>query len=404
MGNQTLIELGLKSYQLEDFYEILESALKTGTTSDLIFAPGIAPRSHQIYGFTDHMIPTLQEVDTLLIAKELLQDRFNLELEEIEDCSYIPEEMTKGFSWEVGYNYANKGRFRASICKSKGSFRICLRVIPLKIPNFQKLNLPSQVENLATLSSGLVLVTGATGQGKSTTIAAILEEINRSELWHIVTLEDPIEFNYLDKRSVVMQREVHTDVESYERGIRDALRQKAKVIMFGEILTREQFDLALKAAQTGHLVLSTIQSYDVVTALDYIANFYHTEEERINVRNQLSRRLRAVVCQRLVPTSQTSNCEDWVLPALEIFFNNSPLIAQCIAEGKFKELYQYMEKSYQKKADKPSETMQTFDQHLFSLLEQGLIDKAIALDNSTNPAEIERRHQEIGAHIKNKYF
>lgn len=387
----TSIDQGEPKYTIDNFYLTLEQAVRNNI-ADLLFVPDSGVRSGFGNMFTDNVFPHLEAKDTLFIAKLLLKKRLKLSDKQIHDPNFISGEMIKGFCWEVSYNFGNKARFRASIYKSNGDFNISLRIIPLQIRSFEELNLPKQVATIANISSGLVLFTGETGQGKSTTIATILETLNQNEKWHIITLEDPIEFTFKHKGCTITQRELHIDVRSYEDGIKEALRQKAKVIMLGEIVTREQLDLALKAAQIGHLVLSTIHGYDVIAALDAISGFYQNDD-RLNVRNSLSRTLRAIVGQRLIPTGLNNRSKDLIIPSVEILFNNTPHIAQFIAKGTYGDLKQQMEKSYEQKEDHPNYTMQTFDQHLFQLLQEGKIDKSTALEYATNVADIERQWQ-----------
>ncbi len=300
---------------------------------------------------------------------------------------------------EQQYFYEEKmpQRFRVSIFKEKGRFRIVLRLIPTEMRSLKELNLPPQLENIANLPRGLVLVTGATGQGKSTTISAILEHINRTRLAHIITLEDPIEFVYKSKQSLVTQREVSSDnryfydVKDYPTGIRDALRQSPDVIMVGEIRDATTFEAVLTAAESGHLVISAIHTADVMATLEKIVSYY-PERQESTILTRLSRSLAAIVSQRLLP-SNPLKLEVERIPSVEIMRVVAGT-AECFrTHEKINEIPEKM------KNGRELYGMQTFDQHIIDLLKQGFITIDTAITYATSPGEVEASLTKLGVFI-----
>ena len=203
----------------------------------------------------------------------------------------------------MAYEIAGEGRFRVNISRERSAYNIVLRVIPLSIKNFEELNLPSVLRTIASVQRGLVLVTGATGMGKSTTLATMLQEINRALKCKIVTIEDPVEFIFTHEHSIITQREIGTDTPSFPAALRAALRQDPDVIMVGEIRDAETVDTALKAAETGHAVFSSIHTNDVVTTLRRVVSFFPVEEHQ-QVRERLAENLQSIVSLRLLPEQE----------------------------------------------------------------------------------------------------
>lgn len=300
------------------------------------------------------------------------------------------------------YAYEEKQprRFRVSIFKEKGNFRIVLRLIPTEMRTLQELNLPGQLETIANLQRGLILITGATGNGKSTTISALLEHINRTRVAHIITLEDPVEFIYKSKKALVSQREVASenryfyDVKDYPTGIREALRQSPDVIMVGEIRDAATFEAVLTAAESGHLVISAIHTADVMATLEKIISYY-PEREGKTILSRLSRSLKAIVSQRLLPANLLKIDAERI-PAVEILR---------VVEG-MSECF----RSHEKINDIPSRMaggrdlygMQSFDQHILDLVKQDLISVDTAMNYATSEGEVKTGLTKLGKFIERK--
>jgi len=210
------------------------------------------------------------------------------------------ESLDKKGSSDSSYSIPGTGRFRVNIFRQRGSYAIVMRVIPTKPPNWQELDLPLAVRNVSELKNGLVLVTGPTGSGKSTTLAAIIDLINATKRYHVVTIEDPIEFTHEHKLGTIHQRELHSDTPDFALALRAALRQAPKVILVGEMRDRETIEVALEAAETGHLVLSTLHTIDAAKTIDRIIGVFPKVEEAA-IRTRLSQSFRRIISQRLVP-------------------------------------------------------------------------------------------------------
>lgn len=289
-------------------------------------------------------------------------------------------------------------RFRVSIFKEKGNFRIVLRLIPTEVRTLTELNLPSTLESIANLPRGLILITGATGQGKSTTISAMLEHINRTRVAHIITLEDPIEFVYKSKKALISQREVASDnryfydVKDYPTGIREALRQSPDVIMVGEIRDQKTFEAVLTAAESGHLVISAIHTSDAMATLEKIVGYY-PEREGKTILSRLSRSLKAIVSQRLLPTNLLK-IDIERIPAVEILKVVEGM-AECF-------------RTHEKINDIPERIrngrdlygMQNFDQHLVELVKQDFISVDTAMSYATSPGEVQASLTRLGKFIE----
>ena len=287
---------------------------------------------------------------------------------------------------DFAFGVSGLARFRANIFMQRGTQALALRHVPVEVPTIDDLNLPAVVRELAFAPRGLVLVTGRTGSGKSTTLAAMIDAINKVTTRNVITVEDPIEFLHRDRMSFIHQREVGLDTRSFSDGLRYVLRQDPDIILVGEIRDLETMSTALTAADTGHLVMSTLHTTDVVQTLQRIISFYppHQHEE---VRLSMSSNLRAVVSQRLVPRKDGAGR----VPAVEVMISTptireyilsqekTPLIRQIVAEG----VTQY--------------GMQTFDQSVLHLLRDGLISEEEALKNCTNPTELALKLKGISA-------
>jgi len=279
---------------------------------------------------------------------------------------------------EIDFAYAidNVSRFRANLCRQKGSTALTLRVVPLNIKSFGELNLPEDtLKKMAGESRGLILIAGITGAGKTTTLNAMLDYINENYEYKIVTVEDPVEFYHNDKKSSIAQREVGSDTKSYAAALKNVLRQDPDVIVIGEMRDYEAMNAAIVAAETGHLVLSTIHTMDAVQTIDRIISTYPPHQQAV-VHSQLSNILRGVVCQRLCINRDGTER----LPVTEILVGTS-LIRKLIAEGKLAEVFKSMEQgSYY--------GMHTFDQQLHQLYKSGKLSIEEALDKSSNQDDL----------------
>ncbi|MBL8196527.1 MAG: Flp pilus assembly complex ATPase component TadA [Blastocatellia bacterium] len=305
------------------------------------------------------------------------------------------------------YDYEPKQpqRFRASIFKEKGQFCIVLRVIPTEMRTIRELNLPALLETLANSQRGLILITGATGQGKSTTISAMLEHINKTRVANIITLEDPIEFIYKPKNALLIQREVagdnrySYDAKDYPTGIKEALRQSPDVIMVGEIRDAATFEAVLTAADSGHLVISAIHTADVATTLEKIISYY---PEGSNVLRRLSRSLKAIISQRLVPAN-LSKIDAERVPALEILHVTQEMKHYFASPENIDELKKKMSErdnnsTLQNFSDESN--LRTFDQYLIHLVKENLITIDTAMDYATSPGEVQAFLTRLGKFIK----
>lgn len=279
--------------------------------------------------------------------------------------------------FDVSYEISGVGRFRANVYKQRGFYGAVLRVVPLEIKSFEDLHLPKVVEKIANLRRGLVLASGATGNGKSTSVAAIVEHINRTRKAHIVTIEEPIEFLFKNKTAVISQREVGSDTASFKAALRSALRQDPDVIVIGELRDRETVDIALKAAETGHLVISTIHTPDAQRTIGRLIGFFPVEEHA-QARVRIAQNLMAVISLRLMASINGSGRQ----PAVEVMLVTRS-VEECIRNPeKTQDIHTYIQKSREI-------GMQTFDQHLVELLQAGKVSLESAKLAATNAAEVE---------------
>ncbi len=269
------------------------------------------------------------------------------------------------------------GRFRVNAFQQRSSLALVVRVIPVKIPELASLNLPTVLAALANERRGLVLVTGTTGSGKSTTLAAMLDQINKTRTAHVVTIEDPIEFLFTNQKSSIVQREIGVDTASFAVALRAVLRQDPDVIMVGEMRDTETIDIALKAAETGHLVLSTAHTTDAAKTIQRILAVFPSAEQNM-VRIRLAECLRAVVSQRLLPRADGSG----QIPAVETMVVTR-VIQDCIRDAERSyEINEFISKGR-------SYGMQTFDQALLQILRRGLITREVAISAATCPGDLD---------------
>jgi twitching motility protein PilT len=269
------------------------------------------------------------------------------------------------------------GRFRVNILRQRSSFMIVMRVIPFEVPSFERLAVPSVLKQIAEAERGMILVTGVTGSGKSTTMAGMINHINQHHNKHIVTLENPIEFLHRDLQSSVTQREIGVDTESFRMGLRAALRQDPDVVLIGEMRDAETIDTAMKAAETGHLLISTVHTPDAQSTVLRIMAMFPPEEQDV-VRVRLAESLHAVVSQRLLPRKDGNGR----VAALEIMIVTPTIRDLMLDRDKVNEIRDYVA------AGREQYGMQTFDQHLEELVQAGTIDLKVALAAATRPSDL----------------
>jgi twitching motility protein PilT len=286
---------------------------------------------------------------------------------------------------DLATTFPGLARFRVNVFRQQGRIGAVLRTIPTLVRTIDELQLPPVLKKLAGEGRGLVLVTGATGSGKSTTLAAMIEEINREERCHILTIEDPVEFIFADKKSVVNQREVGIDALNFHNALRAALRQDPDVILIGELRDLETVEIALAAAETGHLVLGTLHTVDAHETVNRVIGFFEPHHQQ-QIRLTLGSVLRGVVSQRLVPGAKGGR-----VAALEIMVNTGT-IYECLVDAKrTREIRDHMRKG------RANYGTQTFDQHLLALVQEGRVVEAEALKYANNPDELALRLSGMGA-------
>lgn len=345
--------------------EVFKAAIEQGA-SDIHIKSGDRIRA-RIHGF---LVP--------LTEQKLSQDQVRaLALKLIphdKDRARIDEILDYDCSWGL----PGLGRFRVNILRQRGSFMIVMRVIPIEIPNFDDLKLPSVLSQIADNERGLILVTGVTGSGKSSTMASIVNHINRTRQKHIVTLENPIEFLHRDQRCSITQRDVGTDTDSFMLGLRAALRQDPDVIQIGEMRDRETIETALKAGETGHLVLSTLHTQDAVQTISRIIAVFSKEEQEI-LRIRLADTLRAVISQRLLPKKDGQGR----VVACEVMLVTGT-IQECILDSdRMHEIRDLIEEGREVNGS------MSFDQHLMDLVRQDQVTFEIAKAAATNPGDFD---------------
>lgn len=335
------------------------------------------------------MAPVIRKSGTL---RPLATDLKPMTGEEIESIAHsmLTDEQRKIYQTkrevDVGYGVKGLGRFRVSVFKQRGTARIVLRHIPHKVPNFEELHLPSQIETLAKLERGLILVTGVAGSGKSSTLAAIVDHINQTQNKHILTIEDPIEYLIRDRKSLITQREVGVDTKSFAEALRAGLRQDPDVILIGEMRDRETIETALLAAETGHLVLSTLHTLDATETVNRILSTFEAPAQK-QIRLQLGAVLQAVISQRLC----RGKTDGSFIPAVEILLNTSRVREMIESPEETQEILTAIEEGSQ------AYGMQSFDQSLMSLLQKDLISFEEALLHAGRPEDFRIRWEGITA-------
>jgi len=287
---------------------------------------------------------------------------------------------------DMAYSVPGLGRFRINIFQQRGATGIVFRVIPMVIASLDELHLPKVLEKISIESRGLILVTGVTGSGKSTTIASMLDYINNHHTYNIVTIEDPIEFLHRDKKCILNQRELGVDTRSFSEALRGALRQDPDIIMVGEMRDMETIEIALLAAETGHLVFSTLHTIDAMETINRIVSVFPPYQQK-QIRLQLAGVVKAIVSQRLIPTKDGRGR----VPAAEVMVSTSR-IRECIEDKeKTKEILEAIAKGH------TTYGMQTFDQSIMELLNKGYISYEEALAQSSNPDDFALRVKGVTA-------
>jgi len=351
---------------LLDVAPIIEQMLSVSdNVSDLNFSCGQKPQveiSGTLYPATPLGLGRLSAYQTEMIAMSILRDN--------------PEaaaQLAKTRTADLSYHLPGKCRFRVNIFQQRNSYSIVMRVIPHEIPSVESLNIPPQLAEISNIRNGVVLLTGPTGSGKSSTLAAIIDRINETKAYHIVTIEDPIEFLHNHKKCTINQREVGADTKDFASALRAALRQAPKVILVGEMRDLETAEIALEAAETGHLVLSTLHTIDASKTIDRIIGLYPKNEERI-IRTRLAQTFRYIVSQRLIPRADGKGR----IAAVEILRSN-PRTREYIEKGESegKTLLDAIR-------DGEIDGMQDFDSVIRKLIEDKVISLEDGLSYATN--------------------
>jgi len=335
--------------------------------SDLIISP-FRPPQVELNGQLVPVagLPVLSAQETARVAADLIGTN-----------KRAAEFLTKDGACDTSYSIPDVARFRVNIFRQRGTYAIAMRIIPMTIPSFDDLKLPPHLRDIAALKNGIVLVTGPTGSGKSSTLAAIIRLINETKAYHIVTIEDPIEFMHPHGKSTIHQRELHSDTSTFALALRSTLRQAPKVILVGEMRDRETIEIALTASETGHLVFSTLHTIDAPKTVERIIGEFPVSEQTA-VRNRLSQSFRYIVCQRLLPRKDGQGR----VPAVEIL-KSTMRTRDYVQNGERagQSLHDAMK-------DGELEGMQHFDGVLEKMVREGIISKATAIGYATNAGNL----------------
>jgi len=349
-----------------NFSQVVQHMLSVSDKiSDLIFSPGRPPQVELIGKLTPVNIPgmeVLTPAHTAGIAKALMGSN-----------KFAEESLEKNGSADLSFSLTGLSRFRVNIFKQRGTIAIVMRVVPNEVPTFEQLGVPTALKEVAELKNGIVLVTGPTGSGKSSTLAAIIDLINATKYYHIVTIEDPIEFMHRHKNSTVHQRELYSDTSTFAYALRAALRQAPKVILVGEIRDLETCEVALEASETGHLVLSTLHTTDAVKTVERLIGLFPKSQEHI-IRMRLAGAFRFIVSQRLIAKADGKGR----VAAIEILKSTArtrDYVEKGEREGK--SLYDAMR-------DGNLDGMQVFDLEIEQMIRKGIITVNDGLAYATN--------------------
>ena len=350
--------------------QLIAAMLKSGEhVSDLIFSPGRAPQielSGQLVELKFKGLERLLPNDTEQIAKVLMARN-----------EHASAKLEKEGSTDLSYGLEGLGRFRVNIFRQRGTCAIVMRVIPDRIPSFEDLKIPPQVKEVCNLKNGIALVTGPTGSGKSSTLAAVIDKMNEEKAIHILTIEDPIEFLHRHKKGTIHQRELHSDTPTFSLALRGALRQAPKVILVGEMRDRETIEIALEASETGHLVLSTLHTTDAAKTVERIIGAFPMEDQQ-GIRNRLSKAFRYIVSQRLLPRLDGKG-RIAVIEILKSTMRTREYVEKGESEGK--SLLDAMR-------DGSHDGMQHFDGEIEKLIRAGVISVDTGLTYATNAGNL----------------
>jgi twitching motility protein PilT len=359
----------MKNFNLD---AILEAMLKiSDRVSDLNFSVGRPPQVEidgQLVPVNFPGLPRLTPFQTEIIAMQMLRGDRDL-----------TRTLLANGSVDLSYSIPGKTRFRVNVFAQRGTYAIVLRVIPEGIPTLESLNMPAELFNVGKLKNGVVLVTGPTGSGKSTTLAAIINQINHEQAYHIITIEDPVEYMHRHIKSTVNQREVGADTKTFSLALRAALRQAPKVILIGEMRDVETIEIAMEAAETGHLVLSTLHTIDAAKTVDRIIGVFPKDQEP-QIRTRLSQSFRYVISQRLLP--KVGGGRVAALEILKSTMRTRDYIVKGETEGR--SLTDAMH-------DGSVDGMQTFDDEIEKFWNKGVISKETALAYASNPTNLALR-------------
>ncbi|MFZ0819481.1 MAG: PilT/PilU family type 4a pilus ATPase [Candidatus Acidiferrales bacterium] len=337
--------------------------------SDLIFSPGRPPQVETSGQLKEVLIPevgSLTAEDTARIAGDLIGNN-----------TLAVDKLRQQGSCDISYSLAKLARFRVNIFTQRGSCAIVMRVIPTRVPTFAGLNLPPQLLEMTDLRNGVVLVTGPTSSGKSSTLAAIVDKINDDKAYHIITIEDPIEFLHQHRKATIHQRELYSDTPSFALALRAALRQAPKVILVGEMRDKETIEIALEAAETGSLVFSTLHTIDASKTVERIISAFALSDQQ-TIRSRLSKTFRFIVSQRLVPRKDGEG-RTAVIEILKSTMRTREYVER--GEGEGKTLLDAMR-------DGANEGMQHFDSELERLVREDVIELETAFAYATNPGNL----------------
>jgi twitching motility protein PilT len=337
--------------------------------SDLIFSPGRAPQiesNGQLIQLKFKGLEKLTPYDTNFIANDLMAD-----------TEHSKRKLEADGSADLSYGIDGVGRFRVNIFRQRGSIAVVMRVIPDRIPSFDELKLPKVLEDLVHLRNGIVLVTGPTGSGKSSTLAAVLDKMNEEKAYHILTIEDPIEFLHRHKKATIHQRELHADTPTFSLALRAALRQAPKVILVGEMRDRETIEIALEAAETGHLVMSTLHTIDASKTVERIIGTFPMQDQQA-IRTRLAKAFRYIVSQRLMPKKDGTG-RIAAIEVLKATMRTRDYVEK--GEGEGKTLLDAMR-------DGDTEGMQHFDAEIQKFIRAGLVDFEVGITYSTNAGNL----------------
>ena len=348
--------------------KILEDAVKA-KASDIFIVSG-AKLGYRIAG------KITQEGEKIIMPADAKKY-----IDEIFELANLPKTYTADSEGELDFSFslAGIGRFRANVYRQRGSLAVVMRYVLFELPDYQTLNIPRQVIELSNMPKGIVLITGSAGSGKSTTLSCMIDNINNTRSCHIITIEDPIEFLHRHKQSIISQREINIDTENYVKALRAALRQSPNVILLGEMRDYETINIAMTAAETGQLILSTLHTTGVANTIDRIIDVFPPSQQH-QIRIQLSMVLQAVVSQQLLPAYDGT-----LVPAFEVMLLNSA-VRTMIRESKTHQIDTVIQSS---------EGMQTMDSSILNLYTTQIISAETAVSYATNPDIMARRIKRI---------